>query len=229
MDWQLTRKDFENARLLLKRELISPINQENMFRAGLYCILSAAEKYSKHNAIYYELLENEIDTPDAILSNKRELTEIIQRARYPNAKEKHIRKFASWWLESDLPDEIMIDIYAEKKKEFALRNRLAEEAPGIWYKGASLFMIKCGYENVVPVDLWVLRFLEENGHDVSLPHYVTVRSPNYKERSGPTPKEYLQYEKVISDAAKEYLVSPALFQFILWSKYSTWKKTKLKA
>ena len=209
----LTKKDFENARILYEEELISPINEENMFRAGVYCILSAAEKYQKHRSIFERLLEERLDTPEEIIHNRERLREAVKRARFPNIKAGRIYRFAAWWRESDLPRKIMEDIDSGRENEFKLRNHLAEEAPGMWYKGASYFMVKCGYENVVPIDLWVMRFLKDMGYGVKIPDYRT--------QSGPKPKEYIEYEKIISDIAKEYGVSPALFQFALWAKYST--------
>lgn len=216
--WILTAKDFENARILYEKEKIFPINKENMFRAGIYCILSAAEKYQKHKSIYNELIENKIDTPENIKKNREKLISIVRKARFPNQKSERIYKFALWWLESDLPGKIIEDVNNNRENEFELRNRFAEEAPGIWYKGASLFMIKCGYENVVPVDLWMLRFLKHNGYDVEL--------PDYRKKSGPKPKEYLEYENILREMAQSYDVSPAIFQFALWSKFSTWNNKK---
>ena len=79
-------------------------------------------------------------------------------------------------------------------------------------------MIKCGYKNVVPIDIWVLRFLKDMGYDIQI--------PDYRKQSGPKGKKYLEYESIFSDIAKEYAVSPALFQFALWTKYSTWNNKK---
>jgi thermostable 8-oxoguanine DNA glycosylase len=212
-DWSLTEEDLRRAKKLLEEERVS-VTYENMFCAGIYCILSTAEKYTKYKSVYDELLENKLNTPENIKKDKRKLKEIVGYVRFPNIKHERINKFASWWQKSDLPRKIIEDINSGRKNEFELRNQLAEEAPGIWYKGASLFMIKCGYENVVPLDIWMLRFLKDYGYDIKI--------PDYRRQSGPKPKEYIEYEKIITGIAKGYGSSPALFQFAVWSKHSTW-------
>jgi len=218
-DWNLTEEDFKNAQILYEEEKIYPINEETMFRAGLYCILSAAEKYSKSRFVYQMFHMHMLDTPSRIISNREKMKELVKKLRFPNMKEKHVYKFALWWPKTSIPSKIIEDIKHGRKNEFNLRNRLAEEAPGMSYKSSSLFMIKCGYENVVPIDLWMLRFLSHIGYEVEI--------PDYKTRSGPKKKEYLEYEKLISEIARSYNVSPALFQFAVWSKHSTWNRKRI--
>lgn len=214
--WILTDEDFKNARILYEEEKIHPVNEENMFRAGLYCILSSAENFKKQKSIYDEFLETKLDRPESIKGDKEKFKQIIKKTRFPNRKEKYVWSFAVWWPESDIPRKILDDIGDGREKEYEIRNEFAENAPGISYKCSSLFMIKCGYENVVPLDVWILRFLHDRGHDVKVPDYKTV--------SGVTDKEYLKYEKIVCEIAEELEISPALFQCALWSKYSTWKK-----
>lgn len=216
--WLLTAEDFKNAKILLEQERINPVNKENIFRAGIYCILSAAEQYQRHARIFERLLEEKLDTPERIINNKERLAGMLKSTRFPNTKIERIRKYALWYPESDLPQKIIDDINNCRKDEFTLRNRLAEEAPGIWYKGASFLLTKCGYENVVPVDIWMIRFLRNEGYEIKMPDYATT--------SGPKPKDYLEYEKIISSIAKENNTAPAIFQSALWSKHSTWNKRK---
>jgi len=206
----LTEKDFEYAKILYEGEKIHPVNEENMFRAALYCVLSAAEKYKKHREVYETLLEAKLDTPKKIKANKEKLRNLIRKIRFPNLKTERIYNFALWWLESSLPREILEDIESGRRRGFELRNRLAEEAPGIGYKGASLFMVKCGYQDVVPIDIHMMRFLYSLGFDIEI--------PDYRRKSGPSPKVYLEYERIISEIAKKFDITPALFQFTVWHK-----------
>jgi thermostable 8-oxoguanine DNA glycosylase len=212
----LTKEDFKNTKILFEQEKISPINEETMFRAGLYCILSAAEQYKRQIQFYNTLLKENLDTPKNIRDSRQTLAEVLRNTRFPNTKTKRVYDFALWWPKSNLPRKLVEDIDNGRQYEFPLRNRLAEEAPGIWYKGASLFMIKCGYENVVPLDIWVIRVLKNLGYNIEV--------PDYKKRSGPKPKEYLKNEQQFIKIAKEQGVSTALLQFALWSRYSTWNK-----
>ncbi len=218
-DWDLTSEDFERARLLHEKEKLLTLDERSMFSAGLYCILSVAENYKKHKSMYDKLQEESLNTPENIIRDEGRLEEIIKGARFPKQKLSRIKRFAEWWVWSDVPERILYDISHGRKEEFDLRNRIAKEAPGIGMKGASLFMIKCGYENVVPLDIWILRFLESEGYDVIV--------PDYNKKSGPSFRAYLQYESFFIDVARKHGVTPALLQFALWSKYSTWNETKL--
>ena len=77
------------------------------------------------------------------------------------------------------------------------------------YKCASLLLRMAGYDQVVPVDIWALRFLEEHG-------FKGVRVSDYLTVSGITKGEYLKYEKYMSQVAARHRHSPAMFQLILW-------------
>jgi thermostable 8-oxoguanine DNA glycosylase len=210
----LTEKDFRRAKLVLEEERIYPVTYENMFCAGIYCILSAAEKYEKFRQVYQKVLRHELNTPDKIMNKREELKKVLSTIRFPNEKEDRVYNFAVWWKKSFMPETILKDINLGRKEEFVLRNRLAEECPGLSYKGASLFMVKCGYENVVPIDLWVLRFLKQLGYEVAV--------PDYRQRSGPKQKEYVEYERILTEIASECKVSPAQLQAAIWAKLSNW-------
>lgn len=207
--------DLANAKLLLEEEIIENITENEIFKAGIYCILAQAERYDKQIKIYRRLLGNKLDSPEGILKEKNKLHYILKKAHYPNMKESRIKEFAQWWMKTGIPHTIMEDVSNSRKKGFELRNALAEEAPGIGYKSASLLMIKCGYVDIVPIDLWMLRFLKEQGYEVDVPNYLTV--------GGMTKGTYLYFEDVLRKMAKDINVSLALFQATLWGKYSTWR------
>ncbi len=211
----LSEYDLEIGRVLFEKEKVFPVTRETMFCAGVKCIISAVEKYRKYEKVY-EILKAEFNTPARMIGRRNELKEIVRRLRFPNRKFKFLVDFAGWYSRTDIPEKIIEDIKLGRRNEFKLRDRIAREAPGIWYKGASFFMNKCGYENVVSIDLHVLRFLRDLGYKVKI--------PDYKKRSGPKPKEYLAYEKTISQIARMHSVSPALFQFAIWAKYSGWNR-----
>lgn len=216
--WKLTKEDKENAKLIQREELIYPIDEHNLFLAGLYSVLSASEQHVRHVRSYNRMLENGLDTPDKIVNNKNKLIETLSNIRWPNTKIKRVYDYSVFWPNSNFSKRIIADIKIDRKDEFGIRNDIAEEVPGLWYKCASMFMTKCGYENIVPLDVWMFRYLKDVGYEIEV--------PDYKKRSGPKPKEYLHYEKVFSDIAKINDCSPTMFQFALWSKYSTWNKKK---
>ena len=128
----LQQEDFKNAEILYEEERLPLINRETMFYAGIYCILATAEKYEKHISIYKKIEKIRLDDFKKYSSK---LKKLLGSARFPNQKFERICRFANWWENSYLPEEIMYDVNNGRKKEFELRNRFTEEAPGIGYKG----------------------------------------------------------------------------------------------
>ncbi|MCK4730007.1 MAG: hypothetical protein KAT28_01680 [Candidatus Aenigmarchaeota archaeon] len=207
MDTHFTEKDFKNAERVIKQELIKPLTTNNLFRKGLYWILSGTENHKKQTILYNNLTLN-FNTPKSILANKPEVHEIIKESRFPNRKEKFIAGFSEFYLESDLPEKILEDSYNGRQNGFELREELVKDAPGLGHKCGSGLLQSCGYNYLVMVDIWALRFLENYGYKVKIPDYKTV--------GGITKKEYFEYENIISGMAKEYEVSPVVFQAAIW-------------
>lgn len=211
-------KDYENAKLLLEQERINPLTLDEMFKAGIYCILAQAERYDKQIRIYRRFLKYELTSPVSIFQKRDKLHAILKESHYPNMKEERIKNFAGWWIVAAIPHVILKDTLNGHKRGVELRNGFAEIAPAMSYKSASLFMIKCGYEDVIPIDIWVMRFLKEKGYSVKVPNYLTV--------GGITGKLYLELEDILRGMAKNEGVSLAIFQGALWGKYSTWVPRK---
>ena len=218
--WKLTKKDFENARISFEQERIRPLNLRNMFIGGRYCILSAADSYTKLKILDKDFTDRGLDTPISITRNEEDVREVLAKARFPNTKIERIMKFARWWPYSELPREIISDARRGRKQEFELRNQVAEEVPGMGYKCASLFMGMCGYRNVVSVDLWILRFLRDKGYDVEVPDFETI--------GGARRKEFLEYETLVARRAQRYDVPAGIFQRAVWTKRSYWNREQRK-
>ena len=231
-NFYLNSEDFRNIENFLEREHIS-LTEYEMYNAGNYCILSAVQNSSTHQKIYKELIFSDFNTPDKIIEGFEnsfdDIYKILKIANFPNQKMERIYNFAHWWKDSDLPKEVLYDAQNGREEEFNLRNQLAKEAPGLGLKCASLYMIKCGYENIVPVDIVFIKYLKKLGYDVEI--------PNYKTKSGPKHKEYLELEKVAMDLTKEeklleltdlQKISPAILQAVVWRKYSTYREDALE-
>ncbi len=206
-----TEKDFKNAEWVINQESIDPLTEKALFTKGLYWILSSSENHKKQVNIYNDLTLR-FNTPEDILNNKQKVSNIIKKARFPNTKEKSILGFSEFYLESELPERILEDACKGKQYGFEFREELVKKAPGLGYKCGSGLLQSCGYDYLVPVDIWVLRFLEDYNHEVKIPDYKTI--------GGITKKEYLKYEKIISSMAKEYEISPVVFQAAIWLKGS---------
>ncbi len=208
-NFKLTERDFYNAKKLMEKERVQPpITEEKMFAAAIDCMLAVSEKEEKRKKVFADLSKVDLLSPEEIIKRPYDLKEVLKPTRFPKRKFEYIRKFAEWWKNSEFPEDVLKDIANGREREFELRNRFAEEAPGIGHKTASFCMIKYGYEKVVPIDLWMLRYLKSLGYDVEI--------PDYERKSGPKREEYLFYEKIASEEASRYRVSPALFQFAVW-------------
>ncbi len=207
MDSYFTKKDFKNAKWVIKQESIDPLTEKSLFTKGLYWILSSSENHKKQVRIHTQLTDK-FKSPEAILTDQQGVYDIIKTSRFPNTKKKYILGFSEFYLESDLPERILEDAYNSKQYGFELREELVKKAPGLGRKCGSGLLQSCGYDYLVPVDIWVLRFLEDFGYEVKVPDYKTV--------GGITKKEYFKYEKIISGMAKEYEVSPVVLQAAIW-------------
>lgn len=225
----LTQSEFDELKIYYSQEsleqilpadssLIKKANINNLFRVGLFSLLSASEMYVKQKRVYDNLTTNYLDIPETILDikNYQDLKLLVNDAIFPNKKEKVIFKFAEWWQEneSSLPEILLEDIANGRKKEIILRDKFAEQTPGFGYKCASLFMTFCGYENIAVLDIWCLRFMKSKGYKVKdITH-------------GLTKKDYLSYEEKFYDIAQKLNLTPAKLHRLIWVKNSTWKKTK---
>jgi len=214
--WELTPYDIRRGKNIHKNEQVSPVNKETMFHAGLYCILSASEIYTKQMRAYNDLFRYGLDKPEIIVNDKSGLEYVLRIARFPNQKSSRVYNFAVWWLESNLPDKLIEDIAHDRKDEIEIRNELAKDCPGLSYKGASLYLGKFGYQQVVPLDIWMLRFLHDLGYDIPVPDYKTV--------SGLQKGEYLKGEKIFRKLAKKQNLTPMVYQCALWGKHSAWEE-----
>jgi thermostable 8-oxoguanine DNA glycosylase len=255
-EWDLTREDFRHAEIMYKQEAILPLTSANMFRAAMYCLLSARENYIKQISLYTTLLHQGYDTPKSVAEANSGLSRILGKTMYPVQKEDRLRKLAQWWQETSFVEEVMQDVSGGKEREFPLRNYLAERRLGLSYKCASLFMRMCGYENVVPIDVWVLKYLQNQGHDIgalikrveaeevptttdtdsfslSCPIYTKKEKkkklPDNKRIRGLSKREYLRFEPLMQGKAREMGVTPAMFQLALWCKKSSWQRGGVQA
>jgi len=169
-----------------------------------------------------KLLVYGFNVPEVFLKNRPGLRNNIRLSHFPNSKMERITNFSKWYLKETRLSRLLIHDITVNNRVFgrSIRNGFAEEAPSIGYKSSSLLMIKCGYEDVIPIDIWVMRYLRERGYNVQVPDYMTV--------GGMTKKTYLELEGILRDIAEDFGVSLAVFQGALWGKWSTWQVRKEK-
>jgi thermostable 8-oxoguanine DNA glycosylase len=201
---------------------------DNLFKGCLFYILSAAQDYSNNIRVYKELESNNLVNPYEILDpiNNNALTNILDTARFNNNKKERVFKFADWWINSEIPEGVIIEACDKKlhKYEFELRDDLTR-APGIGPKIASLILSSCDYERVVALDIWILKYLDKlrkekknwKKHFKGLKYHIPI--PDYKTNGGLYGKKYLEIERVFSKIArKEFELSPSHFRRLVWFK-----------
>jgi hypothetical protein len=121
-EFNISKIDFENARILLDQEKLKQFTVPELFKAGIYCILAQAERYDKQINIYRKLLNAGIDSPGAVFQKKNKLRNILKKTHYPNLKETRIKNFSGWWVGAAIPHAILKDIGNGRNKGVKLRN-----------------------------------------------------------------------------------------------------------
>ena len=162
------------------------------------------------------------DTITGVARNRNRLTQILKKKRFANFAVNKVYGFSNWWIKNGdrLFYDITGDLASGGKREFEIRDGIHKETPGLGMKCASLFMRMCGYENVAPVDIWMLRFLVDAGHK-RIPVHDFERTP------GISKKDYLEFETWVSEIGRnetylpEFWRKPGNFQLALWAKNSS--------
>ena len=212
--WKPDFNDFTYGKALIMSEDYSKTIQENPkihYRALLYSVLSHREKFKQHKRQFNEFLSNNLQTAESIMKNKEKVEEILKNYGFSNRKIPMVFSTAEQWKGLNLTEKIRDDKI--KDLGFLLREEIVEKMSGVGYKFASLFLRMSGYENIVPVDTWAIKYVESKGF-----------KERYKDTFGLKPNQYLKYEKKLTEHSKKFNVSPALFQATIYAKFSTWKK-----
>ncbi|PIZ52523.1 hypothetical protein COY27_00230 [Candidatus Woesearchaeota archaeon CG_4_10_14_0_2_um_filter_33_13] len=206
---------YRDAVELRNRERVEPLIETNAFRAGIYCVLSARETYGKLLKICRQLfVNNDLGLADAILEDvlldNSVLEQILNQTM--GRRLQQVIDFSSWWNQTGFYDRIKggIDFSAEVElRNYLVGNSTKGGAPGLGPKSTSLYLNMLGCEQVVPVDIWVLRYLgvEVPNRGISLP-------------------DYHNYEMVLKEEAKKIGVSPAMMHKLIWCSTSDWKRRR---
>jgi len=208
----LTQKDIEKGKRILKFEKLSEVTSDSVFAAGIYCILSSREFFKKQVQVYHNLEINEMITPKSILADTKKLRECVAHIRAPNQTHDRLIGYAYWWSHSDIPKRLIKDANNGHDNGMFLRNKLAVEVPGVGLKIASLILIKAGYENVSALDVWLLRWLKDKFGFI----------PSGGKENITNHKEYIKAEKLLEPIAEEFNATQALTQCSIWGKSANW-------
>ena len=213
--WLLTEKDFEKGAQILETELVRPITKKTVFSALVYSILAQTEIYDKQLWVYKKLSALGLCEPNIMLREEELLKRALREARHPNQKFKRLRYAAEYWRTSDFYYALEEDLNNGRKLEEQLRDRLTYELDGVSCKTASLLMIKCGYQNLAIIDLWVSRRLRDIG--------LTINATDYKLNGGMNMKKYKAEEINIRKEAAKLDITTAHLCAAIYGKRSAWK------
>jgi thermostable 8-oxoguanine DNA glycosylase len=208
--------DIEKARDRLKAELVTDPNPNSMFNVAILSILEGAERRRKAELTAQNLIESGFDNPQRIVECRDQMPEALYHTRWYNVRADRIVGFSEWWIAGNSSARIMREIIHDmddgRKREFELRDAIAKEAPGMERKTASVFMIRLGYENLVPVDTHECKLLRRIGFNVKV--------PDYKTQSLPRGRKYIECERKIIELARGLGVTPAVFHHAVLNKGS---------
>ena len=221
--WEPSYNDFSYGRVLMINEDCSrvihryAVNPEGMFSPEnilfcelVYVVLSLREKFHINKQQFYDFLDNNLGTVNNVLKNRERLENLLYPYGMGQKKIDTIMSISSKWKSLDITNKMREDV--DKIHGPELRSEITRTIHGVGFKFASLFLRMCGYEDIAPPDTWGINFCESRG-------YVYKRSD-----SGLKEKEGIAYEKILKKYAKQYDVSPALFQATIYATWSTWKK-----
>lgn len=216
--WEPDYLDFLSGHQLLVVEDYSKVvdqrtvdvNNHPHFTALIYSVLTWREKFDSNQAQFHEFLSNGFWTSRDVLENKSDLAELLGEKGFGNKKFDTIYTAAEKWGELDITRRMRED--KDKQLGKYLRKLICEEIPYMGPKISSLFVRMSGYQGIVPVDMWAIRYVESRG----------FRSRH--ENSGLKYDQYLAYEDRMAEYAGEINITPALFQATIYTAFSTWKK-----
>ena len=235
----ITKKDLAYAyhRHDYERDFIgvkNPINKEMVFSTITYSMLSAAQNTSRLIKVYDKIRRRKMNVPENIKkSSDDDIKELLKGTRFPNVKFERFKKLPDWWEKKD--SVAIVDYMVEKinendlrKKECqkCLRDILATQGPkGVSYKTSSLIIQTLTKDlknvSVVTVDKWILDSLKKMGHKI---RGRKIKVPNYRTVPGITKKEYMECEKIISEDADRFDLSPGELGYTLWCNLAQIKR-----
>jgi N-glycosylase/DNA lyase len=117
---------------------------------------------------------------------------------------------------------------AFKAPSVLLRNWIVENIKGLGMKAASHFLRNQGYEDLAVIDIHILKYFDENWINLhTLGKYNISKEARWVivSKEGMTKKIYLELESVFRDIAKDYKLTVAELDAIIWKQRSKteWK------
>lgn len=223
------RHDYERDFVGIK----TPINKEMVFSTITYSMLSAAQNTPRLIKVYDNIRRRKMNVPENIKkSSNEDIKKLLKGTRFPNVKIERFKKLPEWWEKKETGD--IVNYIVEKinendvGKQKCLRHMLAVDGPiGVSHKTSSM-IVQTLTENlrdvkVVTVDKWILEALNKMGHTV---RGREIKVPDYRTVPGITKREYIECEKIISEDAENFGLSPGELGYTLWCNLAQIKRDK---
>ena len=216
VDWTLTDKVRGLARSYYDLHKVKPLNNRTLFHSTIFSLLAARQKYDMQQKVHSRLLAYGYGEPEKIIAEKDSLLlrRIMCGASMPNEKRRLLVKLATYWGSDDLGDRVIDDCINGQANERSLRSEVVDKIPGVREKGAAMLFGHIGYDNMVPIDTHISRYLREHGHDCPVFDNLTQGALQRK--------LYHQFEQVMRDHAKEKGMTPFMYQVAMWIIGKKW-------
>lgn len=208
--------EIEKARERFEFELVTDTSSCSLFNVGILSILEGAEKRRTAELAAMKLIDLGFESPKDILEHEHEIPEVLSQTRWYNVRAGRVIGFSEWWASGNqMPmviQDIVHDVSNGKSKGLELRDSFAGQAAGIERKTASVFMMRLGYENLVPIDTHECKLLRKIGFDIKV--------PDYKTQGLPRGKKYLECERKVVELARGIGITPAVFHHAVLNRGS---------
>jgi thermostable 8-oxoguanine DNA glycosylase len=227
--WNITDFDITVGKRLWKEQQFEIKDESDIFNVFIYCLLAGAERAMVADKFYRLLKREDFLKPDKLLNvfKKEELDEKEQEIKssffklhWPNQRRERVVGFIQWWQTNkgqEFTKELSEDMFNGRENAVHFRDTVVDSVSGFSYKSASYLLNKIGYDDVVPIDVWEIRFLRDL-------YFPEIPNPDYKKVRGITDRKlYLKCENKLKEIALEKGLSAGEFHCAVWGKYARWK------
>lgn len=210
-----------------------PIDRQMVFSTITYSMLSAAQNTPRLIKVYDKIRRRKMNIPENIKkSSDGDIEALLKGTRFPKVKMERFKKLPEWWEKKESQD--VVDYVVEKinsndvSKQKCMRHMLSVNGPlGVSHKTSSLIVQTLTKDlkdvDVVTVDKWILDVLKRMGHTIN---GRNIKVPDYRTVPGITKKEYIECERIISEDAERFGLSPGELGYTLWCNLAYIKRDK---
>lgn len=206
----LTKKEIERGKKILTGEYLKDINENTVFDAIVYTILSQRELYKTQVKHYHMIREAKMMNPESMLNSPSSLWKHIRGMSLASDKLNRILQTSEYYYDNGRGQPYyMLSTSMNKSRngQIDVRETFVKGAFGINNKSASMILMKMGCTKMAILDTWVLQWLQYP--------YLTATSN----------KEYVRLEEIIGNYARGNHCTMADYSAGVWGKYSSYNES----